>query len=58
VEESPEHLVCQGISKLCAEHEQNSIVQLEGAYKDHRIQLPDHFRANQKLEHMTEGMRK
>ena len=34
--------------------EQNIIVQLEGMYRDHRAQLPDHFRAAQKLKHITE----
>ena len=30
------------------------VVQLEGTIKDHLVQLPDHFRANQKLKHAAE----
>jgi len=29
---------------------------LEGTYKDHQVQLPDHFRAGQKLKRVTKGM--
>lgn len=30
--------------------------QLEGTYKDHQVQLPDYFRANQKLRNVTEDI--
>lgn len=29
---------------------------LGGAYKDHLVQLPENFRANQKLKHIIEGI--
>lgn len=29
---------------------------LEGAFKDHLVQLPDHFRAKQNLNHIIEGI--
>ena len=32
--------------------EQDGIVHLEGTFKDHLVQLLDHFRANQKLMHI------
>jgi len=28
------------------------ILQLEGTFKDHQVQLPEHFKANQKLKHI------
>ena len=31
---------------------ENRIVQLEGTYNNHLVQLPGHFRADQKLKHM------
>lgn len=35
--------------------EMNTIVQLEETFPDHVVQLPDLFRANQKLKHIIEG---
>jgi len=32
------------------------ILQLEGTYYDHLVQLPDHFRADQKLKHVFKGV--
>ena len=32
------------------------IVELEGIYKDHQLQQPDHFGANEKLEHIIKGI--
>ena len=32
------------------------VVQLEGTIKDHLVQLPDHFRANQKLRYAAEEL--
>lgn len=32
------------------------IVQLEEAYKDHQVLLPDHVSANQKLKHIIKGI--
>lgn len=31
----------------------NRTVQLEGTFKGHMVQLPDHLRANQKLKQVT-----
>lgn len=36
--------------------ESNRVGHLEGTYKDHWDQLPDYFRANQKLKHSREGI--
>lgn len=36
--------------------EQNRVVQLEGTYKDRQVQLPNHFRANQKLGYINKGI--
>lgn len=36
--------------------EQNRAVQLGGTCKDHQVQLPKYFRANQKLEYINEGI--
>ena len=36
--------------------EQNWIFQLEGTYNDHLVQLPDQFRADQKLKYIIKGM--
>jgi len=33
---------------------QNTTEELERTYEDHWIQLPDHFRAHQKLKHIIE----
>lgn len=30
------------------------VVELKGTYKDYEVQLPDHFRTNQKLRHIIE----
>jgi len=30
--------------------------QLEGTYSDHLVQLPDQFRADQKLKHVIKGI--
>ena len=35
--------------------EKNRIIQLEGTYNNHLVQLPDHFRADQKLKHIIKG---
>lgn len=35
---------------------QDRIVQLEGIFKYHQVQLPDQLRANQKLEDIIEGI--
>lgn len=32
------------------------MVQLEGPYKDHQVQLPDHVKANQKLKPVIEAI--
>jgi len=29
---------------------------LEGTYNDHLVELPDHFRADQKLKHVIKGI--
>lgn len=34
----------------------DKIVHLEGIFKDHSVQLSDHFRANQKLQHTQEDI--
>jgi len=31
-------------------------VLLEGTYKNHLVQLPEHFRADQELKHIIKGM--
>ena len=31
-------------------------VQLKETYKDHLVQLPEHFRGNQKLKHINESI--
>jgi len=31
-------------------------VQLEGTHSDHLVQLPDHFRADEKSKHVIEGI--
>lgn len=36
--------------------EENRTVQLESIYKDHWVQLPDRFRANQKLKRSIKGI--
>ena len=36
--------------------EEKERVELEGTYNDHRVQLPDHFRADQKLKHVIKGV--
>ncbi|PKU36123.1 aryl hydrocarbon receptor nuclear translocator-like protein 2 isoform x1 [Limosa lapponica baueri] len=35
---------------------QKRICQLEGTYNDHLVQVPDHFRAAQKLKHVVKGI--
>lgn len=37
-------------------NEIGSIIQLERTLKDHEVQLLDHFRTNQKLKHVVEGI--
>lgn len=34
----------------------NRTVQLDGTCRDHRVRPPDHFRANQELKHVVEGI--
>lgn len=34
--------------------EWNGIFQLDGTFKDHLAELPDHFGANKKLKHIAE----
>ena len=34
----------------------NRVFQLEGTYNDHRVQLPDSLRADQKLKHVVKGI--
>lgn len=34
----------------------NHLFQLEGAYSDHPVQLPDCFRADQELNRVVKGM--
>ena len=36
--------------------EQNRNFQLKGTYNNHLVQLPDHFRADQKLKHIVKGI--
>jgi len=36
--------------------EWNGIVQLKGTYSDHLMELPDHFRADQKLKQGIKGV--
>lgn len=36
--------------------EWNRKFQLEETFKDHPVQMPNHFRANQKLQHIQEGI--
>ena len=36
--------------------EQNRMVQLEGTYNNHLVQLPDHFRADLKSKHVVKGI--
>ena len=36
--------------------EQNRLFQLEGTYSDHLVQLPDQFRADQRLRHVIKGL--
>lgn len=35
---------------------ENRTVPLERTFNDHQVQVPDHFRANQKLKHISEGI--
>lgn len=35
---------------------QSRLLQLEGTYNDHPVQLSDHFGADQKLKHVIEGI--
>lgn len=55
----------QSLKSLCQEGgqgttlnsiEQYRLAKLEGDIKDHWVQLPDYFRANQKLRHVIEGI--
>lgn len=34
----------------------HSITRSEGTYKEHQVQLPDHFRANQQSKQIKEGI--
>ena len=34
----------------------HAMLQLDGTYNDHLLQLPDQFRADQKLKHVTKGI--
>lgn len=36
--------------------EWNRTVLLEGTFKEHQVQLPEHFGTNQKLKHATESI--
>lgn len=36
--------------------EQSVLFQLEGTYSDHLVQLPGHFRADQKLKPVVKGI--
>ena len=38
------------------EKKRTRLFQLEGTYKDHQVQLPDHFRADQKLKYVVKGI--
>jgi len=33
-----------------------TVVLLEGTYNNHLVQLPDHFRADQKFKHVVKGI--
>lgn len=37
------------------EYDRIGIIQLEETYKDHPVQFPDHFRADQKLQYVARG---
>lgn len=41
---------------MSVEIEQNRTVQLKRTFKDHQVQLPDHFRANWQLKDINEGV--
>lgn len=47
---APLHVFPASLSKYI------KIVQSQGTHEDHRVHLPDHFRANQKLKHVTKGI--
>lgn len=36
--------------------EWNRIVQMEGTPKDHQVQMPEHFRANPNIKHVTKSI--
>jgi len=38
------------------EYNRMEYFQLEETYDDHLVQLPDHFRADQKLKHVIKGV--
>lgn len=40
----------------CDGEEWNGIVWLEGIFTDHQVWVPDHFKTNQKLKHVIEGI--
>lgn len=40
----------------CDGVEWNGIVWLEGIFTDHQVWVPDHFKTNQKLKHVIEGI--
>jgi len=49
-------LIHHGFAFFLQSVEKNRIFQLEGTYNNHLVQLPDHFRADKKLEHVIKGI--